>query len=165
MTSRRDFLVIAPPVGKLLAGKVSPLLIEVRSPKRLRNQVEEFALHFKHEFNYDFVQYRSNEQPKNCKGYSPYEAWLFHEDAPDKYDIGEPEHRRSIGVCCFRSNNGYKGKPAWRLDWVWFHPFRRRRAIMSGQWSMFQERYGRFSVEKPLSLSMEQFLKKYNSET
>jgi hypothetical protein len=109
------------------------------SPLRHRKVVEQLAYYFKREFHYDFVQYSATHDDDLAEAY----LWRDHQWADSPI----------IGGCCFRPDG--KG---WRLCWVWFHPYCRRRGLLSARWSFFQERYGHFFCERPLSEAMESFL-------
>ena len=61
-----------------------------------------------------------------------------------------------VGACCFRQRE--EGGPA--LQWIWLHPFVRRKGILSGSWSLFEKNHPNFAAERPLSESMLRFLEK-----
>jgi hypothetical protein len=65
--------------------------------------------------------------------------------------------RRVIGVACFRQFEGALPNE-WSLEWVWFHPYVRGRNDLRKAWVKWEERYGQFKVEEPLSSAMIRFL-------
>jgi hypothetical protein len=49
----------------------------------------------------------------------------------------------------------------WVLEWVWLHPFKRRRGILHRTWPIWRQRYGRFHPRRPLSTAMQGFVAKH----
>jgi hypothetical protein len=67
-----------------------------------------------------------------------------------------------IGAACFRKR-AYKNVDAdvWVLDWVWLHPYKRNKQVLSQHWDFFTKKFGdEFHIEHPVSKSMKAFLKK-----
>ena len=114
-------------------GASIPLPVTCRSPKSHRKAVWKIAQFFRREFKFDFCQYGA-------------EAMIV-------MLITQP-----IDACCFRKPKELKGEML--LDWVWFHPYYRRRDFLSRAWPLFRELHGIFHVEGPLSTSMMAFLRK-----
>jgi hypothetical protein len=156
----RDHYTIKLPINSNL-GETSPTLVTPSSPLGWRRPVETLAYFFKREFRYDFPQFEAAEQPQSL-GYVPYEAWLFHEPAWDRFrNEDKRPPRRSIGAACFRWRDDWKDHdPCWTLDWVWFHPYERRLGRLTRAWPSFEEKYGQFPLETPISHEMEGFLRK-----
>src|SRR6266404_2942864 len=85
----------------------------------------------------------------------------------DKYDggnylaylWGEPaEGRVAIyGACCFRFRE-YKNGSSYAMQWIWLHPYARRKGHLSAAWPYFRKRFGAFVVEPPYSDGMKVFL-------
>jgi hypothetical protein len=113
------------------------------APKPLRRAVENCAVYFRREFNYDFVQYRA-EHPAALS-----EAFLW---------IQQME--MVVGGCCFYWEKFRDGHECWVLGWVWLHPYVRRDGHLTKVWPYFREQYGEFWVSSPWSPAMQQFLKK-----
>lgn len=72
-----------------------------------------------------------------------------------------------VGACGFRSmaktdtsHCGVYASVSWQLEWIWLHPFCRRRGLLSKAWPQFEEEHGEFLILSPLSLVMERFLEK-----
>ena len=61
-----------------------------------------------------------------------------------------------VGATCFRLRD-----EGWALQWVWVHPFFRRRGLLSGAWPAFVREFGAFAVEGPLSAAMRGFVAKH----
>jgi hypothetical protein len=93
----------------------------------------------------------------------------------DRYEVdsdylaylwGEPAEGRVAvyGACCFRNRNYEKGAQ-YAMQWIWIHPYARRKGHLAGAWPYFRTRFGAFLVEPPLSDGMKRFLvarKDYN---
>ena len=116
--------------------------------------LEQFARYFKNEMHYDSIQYEAERHGSKTIGY------LFTTSA---MDICTEEHSemptRCVGGCVFRDVNGN-----WVLCWVWIHPFFRKTGVLSRQWQTLNDELGSFSIEKPLSASMDKFLQKQSSQ-
>ena len=41
--------------------------------------------------------------------------------------------------------------PTWELRWVYAHPYARGQGLVDPHWPVFEERYGRFGVQSPVS--------------
>lgn len=133
-----------------------PTLVTFKSPFHHRNAVERCAWHFKREFSFDFCQFRANKKPGDER-YIPYEAYLFHRSEDALLYEDAPTQMVVAGACCF-----YREK-SWCLDWIWFHPYFRRRGILSKSWTLFVDRYDSFGLTEPLSVHMEMFLGRIRS--
>ncbi len=46
------------------------------------------------------------------------------------------------------------------MQWVWLHPYMRRKGCLTRAWPIFAERFGQFDCEPPLSDAMQTFLEK-----
>jgi hypothetical protein len=46
----------------------------------------------------------------------------------------------------------------WALQWIWFHPYERRKGHLRNAWPYFLDRFGTFQVEPPLSPAMDKLL-------
>lgn len=150
---------LEPPISEELSDYPSPLLVSPSSPILHREFVETFAIHLRREFHYDSVPFKATETTFSSD-YAPYEAYLFHELARDLIEIDQPTRQRCIGACEFRRMDSSDATTGWSLQWVWFHPYFRRRGHLSSVWSQFKEKYGEFHVQIPLSAAMEKFIEK-----
>jgi hypothetical protein len=72
------------------------------------------------------------------------------------------EENRVLGACCFQDRQLDDTPHAWSLQWVWLHPFERRRGHLSRAWPYFAARFGPFYVEPPWTDAMQAFLTKKN---
>lgn len=164
MRPMSDFYSLTPPVATLTQYEQSPLLVVPKSSLLMRRRVEKLGRHFKHEMHTDFPPYEATEVP-GVYGCIPYEAHLFFEPARDLWVEGKEHQVRFIGVACFRRQEWESAPACWSLDWVWFHPYFRRCAHLSGAWPKFKARYGEFHITRALCAGMESFLAKHNTAT
>ena len=116
-----------------------------RSPLKYRKAVQRFAEYFQREFEYDFPQFWAKEQ-------EDYVAYLLFSD----------HYHVHCGACCFRRRNYKDIGPSWAMQWLWIHPYFRRRGILTKTWPQF-DRFKPFVIERPISEAMIGFLKKHNS--
>ena len=115
-----------------------------------RTELEKHARYFKNEMRFDHIQYEADSHKSNCIGF------LFTESAMDLcVDESKPMPTRCFGGCLFEKNHG-----KWKLCWIWIHPFFRNRGYLTRAWTTFDNEFGKFEVEKPLSYSMDKFLQK-----
>lgn len=145
MSEYADFYEIKLPRLRRSGINCDPVLVCIDSPEHYRKNVERFARYFLREMQYDFIQFEATEnifQPN----YKPYNAYLFH------------NKQQFLGACCFRFDES--ATQCWCLDWVWLHPFARRKGYLSKSWPCFYEKYGSFNISRPLSDGMEKFLVK-----
>lgn len=119
------------------------------SPISYRRAVTELAHYFRREFQYDFVQYDVQVEP-SARAF----LWLTYRTVE--------ESARVVGACCFRWRvyRDTKCPPRWAMQWIWLHPYHRRRGLLSAMWPYFKRRFGEFNVEGPLSEAMDGFLQK-----
>jgi len=139
-------------------------LIGTGSPLSWRKAVDEMALYFKHEMKCEFL------------GYNPYERdpllmddrmLVFTNTYPDvKQPTKEPPTGYAkrlflFGVIAMRARKErWNSRPNWTLDWVWFHPFERRRGHLTEAWPFLLQIYPDYKISEPLSIAMQAFLKK-----
>ncbi|MCY9877334.1 hypothetical protein OTK59_12285 [Vibrio natriegens] len=115
-----------------------------------KQALEKFAVYFKNEMHYDFVQYEADAHKENCIGY------LFTENAMDVCTENHTEMpTRCVGGCLFS-----KVSDTWVLCWVWLHPYFRNKGLLSSAWKTLYNEFGEFSIETPLSPAMKSFLNK-----
>jgi hypothetical protein len=127
-----------------------PVAVRSKSPSKLRKAVERFAIYFRREFHYDFVQFSAKEKPGDDE---PYAAYLFASER-NSYP------RLWVGACCFRWREYDDVEPRWVVQWMWLHPYFRGKGILGHAWDKFHEVHGNFYCEPPLSRAMEAFLRK-----
>jgi hypothetical protein len=83
-------------------------------------------------------------------------AFLWpHQEAADS---GDEFLVPMVGACCFRWREWQDAPDGWALQWAWFHPWHRRRGLLSRSWPAFRQEFGAFLVEPPLSEAMAVFL-------
>lgn len=117
------------------------------SDKRLHLMVEKLAKYFRREFQYDSIQYSARESMEKN---GTQEAFLWTNDPGCRHF--------AIGACCFRWRVWTNAPPGWALQWIWLHPYERNRGRLTRAWPYFQDRFGDFHVEPPLSPAMRAFL-------
>lgn len=117
-------------------------VVTAKSPMALREAAENCDAFFLREHGYtrQFDKYDDDQE---------YLAYLW----------GEPtEGRVAIyGACCFRLRE-YRDRTAYALQWIWLHPYARRKGHLSAAWPYFRKRFGAFPVEPPYSDGMRAFL-------
>ena len=124
--------------------------VTTKSSKRLRRAVYDIAYLFKNELDFDFPQYgyKGQEEETSARAY----LW-WRSDCG--YHTGLGRLAIMFGACCFRDRGDH-----WGLQWVWVHPYERRKGHLSRAWPYFGERFGVFVPETPFSTAMVSFLKK-----
>ena len=65
-----------------------------------------------------------------------------------------------IGAACFRWREYVDHDHTWILNWIWLHPYFRRKGILQKHWNFFHEKFGDFHFEYPYSNAMKNFLVK-----
>lgn len=152
-----DDYSITLPVSDSYNSSSGIIIIDKSSNKNLREKLEQFALYFKKEFKYDFIQYEANE---HIYEHVKYSGILFTEMAWDLLEEDQPTPYRLCGGGCFRWREWQDKAPGWSLDWVWLHPFFRHRGVFSKHWEHIKQQYGDFHIEPPISADLEKFLAK-----
>ena len=118
-----------------------------RSPVSQKRAVECMATYFRREFGYDFVQYSADERTNDETTL----AWLWADGLSGDYSI--------VGGCCFRWRDWDDLPSEWGLQWIWLHPYFRRKGMLTRSWGVFTAMFGPFDAEPPLSEAMSCFLK------
>lgn len=154
-----DYYSLSLPVAEMRTISQSPTLVLPSDSILMRRRIEKFAKHFKREMRFDFPQFEAEEQP-GMYGYVPYEAYIFHEAAGDVWFGEGPIKQRFFGACCFRWREWGNASPEWSLDWVWLHPYFRKRGFLAETWPKFKQKYGDFHLAEPLSCCMKTFIQK-----
>jgi len=70
------------------------------------------------------------------------------------------ETSRPIGGASFSKKRWNDGKEGFLMDWIWFHPYYRRKGILSAAWATLVADYGQFPVSLPCSPVMALFREK-----
>lgn len=131
------------------------IMVESSSPFCEKEALETLALYFKREFHYDFPAYKalSHTEPR-----SEHRCFLFTEVARDLFEEEKPTLYRAIGGCGFRREEYTNYLGEWLLCWVWLHPFLRHRGVLSKHWKRFENEFGAFRIQEPISPDMQRFL-------
>lgn len=128
--------------------------------KKFKKAVYTIALYFRREFHFDFVGYDEDEKDPNRRAYLffPDDARFLSRHYGEVF-IEIP----AIGAACFRYLDEYEEiEPGWAMQWIWIHPFYRRRGLLDGAWKQFlKDMDGPFYCEGPLSEGMKKFLQKH----
>lgn len=133
-------------------------VVEWNAIRRNRDAVERLAYYFRREFGYDFVQYNADEGPGDERYPAVAFLWASMRNSFDDRDV-------AVGATCFRWRE-WKDTPAgWAMQWIWLHPYVRRKGLLSAAWPALREAFGDFDVEPPLSPAMRMFLAKVNATT
>jgi hypothetical protein len=102
----------------------------------------------------------------NCAGFFLREHGYMRQfdrfDIDEKYRAylwGEPAEGRVkiYGACCFRFREYEKGG-SYAMQWMWLHPYARRKGHLTAAWPYFRKRFGAFIAEPPYTEAMEAFL-------
>ncbi|WP_116826505.1 MULTISPECIES: C2H2-type zinc finger protein [Pseudomonas syringae group] len=125
-------------------------LVGPDAPLWMHGEVYERAAAFRREFGYDSIQW-----PGGSSTRAPSD-WRGHLFAGPGGEIA--------GACAFMHTTSRKAEGEWSLQWIWIAPRFRRMGLLETRWADFQQRYGDFDLEKPLSEAMVTFLWKHGSE-
>lgn len=127
--------------------------IRVASGRIFRDAVEQLGRYFRREFSYDFLPYTAREHERVGDG--TLQAYLLFDPVEVRDVVLRP-----IGACSFLLR-----QDRWMMNWIWLHPFARRRGHLTKAWQFFHKCYNNFDVQHPLSSAMESFLYKINGST
>lgn len=146
------------------------LIVSNDSPICIKKATEKIARYFFYELGFDFVPFRADEWTKvryyrhlNREGTrhetdDSLRCFVWYDTSNDS--IGNLR-LPVIGAACFRGwINSKDQRRVWRLAWIWIHPYRRRKKMLSRAWPLFERMFGLFYVESPFSDGMDLFLQK-----
>lgn len=145
---------ICPPKLTSLNGEGTTMVTHSSSWQH-RKAVENIVSYFRGEMSCPLIKFNAKDKPTD-KNYIPYEAYLFHKDKFNLLHEFKATEVVCLGSCLFYK----KDNMPWVLEWVWIHPYFRRKGVLKEAWPIFTERYGDFEIEKTLSIEMEAFIKK-----
>lgn len=111
------------------------------------------AKYFKNEMGFDHLQFDESMYDNE-----DFTGFLLLQRAMDLVEREDHFPSRIVGGGIF-----VKYCSAYELDWVWIHPFSRNRKVLRDRWGGFKEKFGNFSVAKPLSAQMAAFLQKHHA--
>lgn len=117
-----------------------PLRVERRSP-RLWKQVGQFSQYMQRELQHDFPMFDVAMQGDGVAAYLFGYGGFW------------------VGACTFRDTAGAGMAEAWLAEWIWLHPYVRRRGLLTKAWPAFSQTHGDFLLLAPLSDAMEKFVK------
>ncbi len=157
------FMIVAPRVRAIpnhhqdSAPDGAPfLVIGPCSPLPWRKAVEEMAVFFQRELEYDHPPYGATEIDYNRK-LAKDRVLVFARDAvtPKGDDIFF-----FFGAVGVRWREWDDMPAGWSIAWAWFHPYQRRKGHLTKAWKYITEMFPDPWVEHPLSNTMESFLRK-----
>ncbi len=137
-------------------------MVTSKSCRAYKRAVERMASFFQRELNYDFPQYAATEYSRSYR-YRKHVAtdselrgffWFENNDG-NRIENEWP----TLGGACFRLREFSDGT-RWLLDWVWIHPYARRRHLLTQAWPFFRSMFGDFDCSPPLTSAMASFLEK-----
>jgi RimJ/RimL family protein N-acetyltransferase len=129
--------------------------VDAWSSPKLKKFVYRIAVYFSREFQYDFVQYSEDEQDLTHR------AFLIFSRAGDKY-YGKDIYR-ILGGGCFRQRKYQDFPESYALQWIWIHPYMRRKGMLTKAFDQFINQLEQFRVEPPYSVEIKSFLEKGGS--
>jgi len=129
--------------------------VDIWSSSKLKKFVYRIAVYFRREFDYSFVQYSEEEDDLTHR------AFLFLSKANDKYY--DKNIYRILGGGCFRHRKPQDRPEYYALQWIWIHPYMRRKGILTKVFDEFMNKFGQFRVESPYSVEIKSFLEKGGS--
>lgn len=134
-----------------IVSNPNPELVATESPIWMHREVRQRALQFKRDFQDDCCQWEGTVRAKNPNPQS--HAYLFSDHT------GQFGEGAIVGAYAF-----WRERNQWRLRWVWVCPNMRRIGVLARRWPLFLEKYGDFSIEIPLSDSMQKFIFKHGTQ-
>lgn len=135
-------------------GYPDVLFVNSSSDIALKEHIALLAIYFKKEMGFDHLQFDESMYDNE-----DFTGFLILRRAMDLVERLDHYPNRVIGAGIFQNGNG-----EFELDWVWIHPFFRNRGTLRDQWEGFREKFGQFTVAKPLSVQMSTFLEKHHSQ-
>ena len=129
--------------------------VDAWSSPKLKKFVYRIAVYFRREFQYDFVQYSEDEPDLTHR------AFLFFSRAGDKYY--DKDIYRILGGGCFRQRKYQDFPESYALQWIWIHPYMRRKGMLTKAFDEFMNQFEQFRVESPYSVEIKSFLEKGGS--
>ena len=118
-----------------------------QSSMRERSHVERFARYFLREMHTEGIPFEAAES-EHSSWHVPYKAFLFAREG------------HYVGAACFRQREDLDAEKPWLFDWVWIHPFCRRKGVLTAVWGALNAKVGPFKLAHPISVHMKAFLTK-----
>lgn len=149
------------PTDRLTRDVVSPLRVSLRDSIEKKQAIETLATYASRELQWDLVPFNADENEVQ-DDFVPWTAYLFHGEFMPPYDLDD--HYKNVlyfGACCFREQENEDGVYRWELNWVWLHPYFRRRGWLTRAWPLFKQEFGSFEVSTPQEEAMKSFLLKH----
>jgi hypothetical protein len=146
--------------GELLTGR--PTRVTAAAPKALYAAVDQLGRLFQYELGYcepwhpaETPHYRRRRVYRPRVGPGDVAFLWPHPEA----QVGSSLYRDPVIGACYFAWGGWSDEPPVRLlQWVWLHPYFRRRGLLRDAWPGFRAEFGDFQCEPPLSDAMRAFL-------
>lgn len=143
------------------SGRVSLRWILSDTKKNSKLALESIARCFKNEMKYDHTQYDASEHyGDSCIGFIIVEQNLSRTVDYDFSNEKNIQFHYVIGGGCFINDSDNLKE----LDFIWLHPYARRRKIMQEVWKIFNKKFSDFTLSQPLSTAMINFLEKNDKD-
>lgn len=161
-----DYTIELPviPLAAMNLGYPVQGLIEVNksSPFELLNSLEQLAKYFRREQGFDTVQFDASEVRDPT---SSFRGFLFAESGLNHMTEEHLPVTPSliIGGGCFRYRIFKGGDKRAFLDWIWIHPYERKKGKLPEHWPQLQKLANDdrgFFLTPPISRAMRAFLEK-----
>lgn len=134
----------------IVSPDVRLMRVDIWSSSKLKKFVYKFAFYFRREFNYDIIQYSEDEEELTHR------AFLFLSRAGDQYY--DKDIYRILGGGCFRQRKYKDCYESYALQWIWIHPYMRRKGMLTKAFDEFMNQFEQFRVESPYSVEIKSFL-------
>ena len=154
LAAKRGFLNIKAPLTSSDEPITNPVRVYRNSPRQHHKAVYEMAYHFKKEFHYDFTMQGLDENEPDEKR-AAY-LWVHPQYVDKAIEYKVP----CVGATCFRFRDYEDAPSSWAMQWVWFHPYLRKKRLLSESWAHFSKEFPDFICEPPFSPAMKLFLEK-----
>jgi hypothetical protein len=129
------------------------IIVDKKSDIDLHREVFKIAKYFSEDLNYNTIPPYPPLGIKNTEDI----ALLFTAEAID-LDKTEPMSYRIFGSCLFSRQHFTNDKDCWALEWIWFHPFYRKKGNLQKYWAYLELNFGDFLIMDPDSNDMVVFL-------
>jgi hypothetical protein len=129
------------------------IIVDKKSDIDLHREVFKIAKYFSEDLNYNTIP----PYPPLGVRDKDHTALLFTTEATD---LGKAESMsyRIFGSCLFRRQHFTEAEDCWVLEWIWFHPFFRRKGNLTKYWAYLERKFGDFLINEPESNDMVAFL-------
>jgi hypothetical protein len=146
-------------------GDAPFLVLGPQSPVSWLNAVEQMAYYFKRELKFDFVPFWADEWLDNALERDRVLVFYQTEILDHKPTPKNPKDFKNAytfyGAIGVRWQQWDDAPASWWVPWIWLHPYERRRGHLTGAWPYLLKMFPNPCIERPVSPSMQSFLKKW----